>query len=85
MLENVVNLMWIDGGCMKAGRTGAALATVLAALKGAGYTVLHRPLNAKDWLPQQRERLYVERRIYSIQCPQYVYVHRENNMKCFTT
>ena len=56
--------MWIDGGCMKAGRTGAALATVLAALKGAGYTVLHRPLNAKDWLPQQRERLYVERRIY---------------------
>ena len=51
LLENVPNLANVDGG--------SAFETILAALRGAGYTVHHKVVNASAWLPQDRDRLYI--------------------------
>ena len=58
LLENVVNLLWVEGGSRKERRGGAALATILGALSEAGYTVVYRAIHSQAWVPQKRERLY---------------------------
>ena len=51
LLENVENLLRVDGG-----RT---LELMTQALTGVGYTVGHRLLNARRLVPQARERVYL--------------------------
>jgi DNA (cytosine-5)-methyltransferase 1 len=52
-LENVKNLVGHDGG--------NTFAVITASLEDAGYTVLAKVLNAKDYgnIPQNRERIYI--------------------------
>jgi DNA (cytosine-5)-methyltransferase 1 len=63
LLENVANLYVAgEGGkfaCeFEQRQPGAIFRTIVAEFESCGYTVLARCINARGWLPQQRERVY---------------------------
>ena len=67
LFENVANLVYMDGGSNGGGRlgeplkivTGRPFDSILAAFQGCGYDVTWRIVNARHWLPQYRERVYL--------------------------
>ena len=68
LFENVVGLVIIDGGSRskRVGGgvldefvTGLTFDTILEAFAGCGYDVTWRIVNARHWLPQYRERVFI--------------------------
>ena len=67
LFENVASLVTMAGG--KRNRLGESeeeglavgrtFATILAALRGCGYSVSHHMVDARHFLPQHRERVYI--------------------------
>ena len=58
LLENVSNLLYVDGGERKTATTGRAFATIVRHLEAAGYVVTWRVISSCGWVAQHRERLY---------------------------
>ncbi|KAL1528913.1 hypothetical protein AB1Y20_010235 [Prymnesium parvum] len=64
IFENVVGLVVMEGGERPTGKgvtfkAGATLTGMLGAFAACGYDVSWRVLNARHWLPQYRERLFI--------------------------
>lgn len=74
MFENVAGLVTMDGGSrpeidregqdrddkkMKMFKAGRTFETVLQAFRECGYEVSWRVLNARHWVAQTRERVYM--------------------------
>ena len=67
LFENVVGLVLMGGGEREAATAdaptrfvaGSVLRSMLQAFGACGYDVSWRVLNARHWLPQQRERLFI--------------------------
>jgi DNA (cytosine-5)-methyltransferase 1 len=65
LFENVVGLVTMDGGSRKQHRHGSEFVagrtfeTILGAFHECGYDISWRVVNARHWLPQNRERVYM--------------------------